>query len=1160
MSKWSPGTPVNNAATTGSSGSYLASMSSGAQPVEPSYSEASYSAAPAPAAATPVSGGGGSAFDGSKKSYSMSKWSPGTPVNNAATTGSSGSYLASMSSGAQPVEPSYSEASYSAAPAPAAATPVSGGGGSAFDGSKKSYSMSKWSPGTPVNNAATTGSSGSYLASMSSGAQPVEPSYSEASYSAAPAPAAATPVSGGGGSAFDGSKKSYSMSKWSPGTPVNNAATTGSSGSYLASMSSGAQPVEPSYSEASYSAAPAPAAATPVSGGGGSAFDGSKKSYSMSKWSPGTPVNNAATTGSSGSYLASMSSGAQPVEPSYSEASYSAAPAPAAATPVSGGGGSAFDGSKKSYSMSKWSPGTPVNNAATTGSSGSYLASMSSGAQPVAPSYSEPAEASYSAPAPAPAAAFSGGGGTSGFGGSSKSYSMSKWSPGSPVNNAATTGSSGSYLASMSSGAQPVAPSYSEPAEASYSAPAPAPATAFSGGGGTSGFGGSSKSYSMSKWSPGSPVNNAATTGSSGSYLASMSSGAQPVAPSYSEPAEASYSAPAPAPAAAFSGGGGTSGFGGGSKSYSMSKWSPGSPVNNAATTGSSGSYLASMSSGAPPVAPSYSEPAEASYSAPAPAPATAFSGGGGTSGFGGGSSKSYSMSKWSPGSPVNNAATTGSSGSYLASMSSGAQPVAPSYSEPAEASYSAPAPAPAAAFSGGGGTSGFGGSSKSYSMSKWSPGSPVNNAATTGSSGSYLASMSSGAPPVAPSYSEPAEASYSAPAPAPATAFSGGGGTSGFGGGSSKSYSMSKWSPGSPVNNAATTGSSGSYLASMSSGAQPVAPSYSEPAEASYSAPAPAPATAFSGGGGTSGFGGGSSKSYSMSKWSPGSPVNNAATTGSSGSYLASMSSGAPPVAPSYSEPAEASYSAPAPAPATAFSGGGGTSGFGGGSSKSYSMSKWSPGSPVNNAATTGSSGSYLASMSSGAQPVAPSYSEPAEASYSAPAPAPAAAFSGGGGTSGFGGGGSKSYSMSKWSPGSPVNNAATTGSSGSYLSSMSSGAQPVAPSYSEPSEAINGESVSSFSPGGIGGSGVKKSYSVSKWSPGSVVNGSGAANGSSDSYLSNMVNGAQPIVPTPSAPPISPASSLPMQNEAAPGSKKSYSMSKWSPGNPVSQGMLVS
>jgi len=158
----------------------------------------------------------------------------------------------------------------------------------------------------------------------------------------------------------------------------------------------------------SYSTQPAPAPAvvestTTWSYATSTETTGSKKSYSMSKWSPGSSTGSTAgTTGSSSaSYLENMgsTSGAVSVAPSYASTPVMAPPAPAETTPLyTAAATTTIDSSsKKSYSMSKWSPGSSTGGTGTTGSSNSYLENMANSAVTLTPAYTIP-----STPAPAP--------------------------------------------------------------------------------------------------------------------------------------------------------------------------------------------------------------------------------------------------------------------------------------------------------------------------------------------------------------------------------------------------------------------------------------------------------------------------------------------------------------------------------------------------------------------------------------------------------------------------------------------------------------------------------------------------------------------------------------------------------------------------------------
>ena len=187
------------------------------------------------------------------------------------------------------------------------------------------------------------------------------------------------------------------MTKWTPDSAVSDTGASGSSGSYLSSMSSAGQDVALTESQ-SYSA-PSPDSATsapsvaPMSAIGSISIGGSKKSYAMTKWTPGSAVSDTGASGSSGSYLSSMSGVAGDVAPTESHLYSAPSPdlsmtAPSVA-PVVGIGSVSVGGAKKSYAMTKWTPGSAVSDTGASGSSGSYLSSMSGVARDVAPTESQ---------------------------------------------------------------------------------------------------------------------------------------------------------------------------------------------------------------------------------------------------------------------------------------------------------------------------------------------------------------------------------------------------------------------------------------------------------------------------------------------------------------------------------------------------------------------------------------------------------------------------------------------------------------------------------------------------------------------------------------------------------------------------------------------------
>jgi hypothetical protein len=860
-----------------------------------------------------------------------------------------------------------------------------------------------------------------------------------------------------------------------------------------------------------------------------------KSSYGVSKWSPKT---ESAGGSGIGSYLNNMSSGSSyrednslrqdtmqqfttspSIAPEYATAPVTFATSSTIDNPMFGETGSSI----KSYSMSKWSPNRGETN---TGTGSSYLQNMSAGTTSGAPS-------SYSMTPPSYPTA-------SGAGTSKKSYSMSKWSPQSNAGGIAGAGSS--YLEQMSrpttssyaeSSSPPSSytttaaltqPSYTTPSYASTSVPNPMY--------GSTSSGTSKKSYSMSKWSPQS--NAGGSVGGGSTYLEQMSTTssyagsssppssytttAASTQPSYTTPSYASTYVPNPMYGSTSSG---TS-----KKSYSMSKWSPQSDAGGSVGGGST--YLEQMSrpttssyagSSSPPSyattrttavpkQPSYTTPSFASTSVPNPMYASTISGS---------IKKSYSMSKWSPQS--NAAAIAGVGSSYLEQMSipttssyatssppspytTTAVPTQPSYTPPSYSSTSVPNPMY--------GSTSSGTSKKSYSMSKWSPQSNADGIAGVGSS--YLEQMSipttssyaASSPPSSysttaastqPSYTPPSYSSTSVSSPMYASTSSGT---------SKKSYSMSKWSP---QNNFGSAGVGSSHLEQMSG---PITSSYkassppssytttASPSQLSYTTASYAPTSV------PNIYPGTSKKSYSMSKWSPQSNAGDYPGVGSS--YLQEMrssNSGNYEVTPSSTSdsllfPSFGSFTET-------------SSGYG-----SYSSSR--PSYPT------------VAVSPERADYISPSYSSSTASSATSSATS------------------KKSYSMSKWSLNKGSGN---TGIGDSYLHQVSTSTFNGAPSvYTLP----RGSSLPSptYSP---------QSYDTSSRAfISSNLNGDvPVVEGNRESYSQNSdisPNAPPSYAPLSSYPILYPTVDFPSIASLSNGRKKSYSTSKWTPGNPRTTG----
>ena len=753
----------------------------------------------------------------SKKSYSMTKWSPGNRVNNAV----SNPYLINMnySSSIRPAPspypsmipplPPHQPATQSLQPQPnyagygssntAEITPLPPTGGGSYDQmyrqyaisttqdtpanagitspTKKSYSMTSWSPKSEVKDVTADYTNESYLSKASAASTPQSVSFlygSSTSTASAPpaAPFPTSPSSNSMGSIArnDSTKetKSYSMTSWSPKSTTNVATTSGSSttSSYLSNMSNG--PSSASYQNdratsslveptANPPTSPAPAWIGSIPGGGITGIaETNKKSYAMTSWSPKSLVSSSSLLShNSESYLSNISNGmisptSSPKSPNELSTPFWAssvpvvAPSPAWNGSIPNGSNSRSTETKKSYSMTSWSPKAEVNIAAT-GSSASYLNAMSSS------SYDSSSKSVQSTPVPT-------WGSSPPDSSQKKSYSMTNWSPKSQPT-ATTSGTSTSYLSNIGSSLSPSSvqsASYGDivtvsSAQTSQNDTSPI----------TSDKGKTEKSYSATKWSPRSQTKTV-TTGSSASYLSNMASGSG-ISFERSSPESTSYGANFPSSHAEPK------------KSYAMTSWSPKTPTN-AALSGSSASYLSNMSIGptiSPAVAPSWtgSLPIESSFK---------------TSEV----KKSYSMTNWSPKAQTNHA-IEGHSTSYLENMSN--NEVSASLSPSAAAPISPPSSnveykpsweidtSMASRFS-------ESVPKKSYSMSSWSPKSKM-NVATTGSSTSYLANMSN----------ELSSSTSSQP---------------------KKSYSMTSWTPGTSMRTGwvDSMGQNGAYWGSAES------------------------------------------------------------------------------------------------------------------------------------------------------------------------------------------------------------------------------------------------------------------------------------------------------------------------------------------------------
>jgi hypothetical protein len=818
MTKWTPDKTVQSGL------SYLDTM--GAKNAE----------APPPAVAVPVSEIKNAVSSTEKKSYSMTKWTPDSPVRTGA------SYLDTMGTNdALAPAPSPPMTSYVSSFDPEV---VSGGSTS----NPKSYSMTKWTPGTPVKS--VTGSGSSYLDGMNS-IRTSGPIPSAPSPTLQPALGIDSSVHDSTVGSSTGVKKSYSMTKWTPGTPLKGVAGAGSS--YLQGMSSsagGSSPIgAPLSAPGSYLSSFESNAGSAVS-----SSSGAKKSYSMTKWTPGTPIKGVAGAGSS--YLQGMSSstgGSSPIgAPLSAPGSY--------LTSFESNAGIAVSSSsepKKTYSMTKWTPGTPVKG--VTGASASFLDSVKSNNNEDSPSVTQVSSAPSPTPAPGSYLSSFDTLANSGSIAAKTSYAMTKWTPGTPVKK--VVGSGASYLDGMSSisgGTSATRPVYSVPESTPAAASTSIYLSSFNIGASTVISDSSSKkSYSMTKWTPNTPV--VGLTGPGASYLDGVSSSKQ-----------ASVSqTPSLAPSGYVSSFDTSTGSSGSKNSYSMTKWTPNTHVK--AISGPGTSYLDGMSSsyGKSSVAPTSSP-----TSAPAPANSYLSSVEANASITAGSSKKSYSMTKWTPGTNIKS--VTGAGAHYFDGMSS---------SDSGSLSVSSPvssAPSPPGYFGSEGGSTNSD-VKKSYFMTKWTPDSPVKS--VTGVIGSYLDAMRSSAgesasvtpvskPPAPPSASPLVSSAYDNT-------------DSKFSSGAKKSYSMTKWTPGTPL---IRVGSGASYLDDMSAGGAGPAPTALAPSPPS--SPPASPGSAFlRSETGSNAFA--PKKSYLMTKWTQKSPVEG--TFGAMASYFAGISTSAP-------------------------------------------------------------------------------------------------------------------------------------------------------------------------------------------------------------------------------------------------------------------------
>jgi hypothetical protein len=519
----------------------------------------------------------------------MTRWSPNDVVPPNPASGSSAAYLSGMSTGSSTDASSIDSAARQLLPS------VQRTGGP-----KGSYAATRWSPHDPVPSNPAGGSSASYLATMSTLSQT---GYASSPYSStAPASYSSLPESA--------PKKSYAMTKWSPDSSVPPNPASGSSASYLASMSTASSTAP--YGSAGVVPAPPP---PPVSSGFAASWSippipsatsiGPKGSYAATKWSPNSPVPMNPTSGSSASYLASMSTSSSPSYGSIPSPSWSSAPAVTPEPASSDSVARESDGPRKSYAMTSWSPSNFVPPNPASGSSAAYLASMSTSSTmssaSATPSWSS--APSLTPPALEYASSWSQSSDpiSTSEGGPKKSYIMTNWSPNNQVPLNPASGSSASYLASMASLPASM-PTYGS-AWSPTIPPVPAP-----------------EATSFTSSLPSSIVDS--TTAPHGS--------SNKVPTTIDDDLVVSFSAPAPSPVGLAFTGDYLSSLGAMSngayvssvkKSYSMTDWEPGTRVNNAVTN----PYLTNMNyaprgSSVSPFSPlpSYSEQAPA---APAPVP-----------------------------------------------------------------------------------------------------------------------------------------------------------------------------------------------------------------------------------------------------------------------------------------------------------------------------------------------------------------------------------------------------------------------------------------------------------------------------------------------------------------------------------------------------------
>jgi hypothetical protein len=937
---------------------------------------------------------------------------------------------------------------------------------------KNSYAMSQWSPKGKVAPAAMTGSASSYLSAVPSvpAVAPVSPSPTATIFvtpeppSATTAPATMTsslvaPTSPRGvGSTSSGYmaglggssslKDSYATSKWKPGSKVTEIAT---GNPYLASMSSSSAlstglPVQPT---------PPPAPPPAMMNDSMYVSDLSlsitnKKSYAMTFWSPFDKVNEFAVGPTYlGMMEAAYSQGAAPVQPVV----LAPMSTPDAATfNMEITRDATIDVSSESI-MNTASLPIPSGVSSVTGVTVDEKATIADRAATPAP----PSIGFTSIPSPSTIQAPSREEYLRGLAKGSpvvqskkKSYSMSKWHPKNKVNNAAPSGSSTTYLANMNLIAKtlaPVSPSYNIPALSPLAMTTATSAVGYCASSVSSGGGSlaaptpsplvTSRDYialsnkgsvfdGNTSPKPSSLMSASATSeqsGSSGGFYSGISSSESGSTATSVSPSPTTMKLPEPpvfesgfAGSADILGAGSTSSST--AKSYSMSKWSPGSQLNSGSgSLGIGASYLDQMNSAA--VGVKFSVTPSPSVAAPNPAPPASKGGflaeidSSGVVASTSGSQKSYSMSKWSPDAPMKGFEAIGISDSYLDGMTAISSSVAPSTAVPTPGG---------SVLSNSLGVGSKSTSKKSYSMSKWSPASLTNvPSGTVGIGASYLAGMGPKQSEVTP---------VSAPVPAPPVS-----GTSymsdtnsGISVSPETSYSMSKWSPSRlPKRSSGTVGAGSPYLDQMSSSATG-ASLFSALADPSSARPR---SNVSNGGASTS------TKSHATSKWSPGSlSTGSLGEAGVGASSLEKMS-----ISPeNVKDIKEAPDSSPAPAPTF-------MNGFMSAtdsvadetavSKKSYSMTKFSPGSQVrgaNGARSVGTSNTGGMGMGSGWSSIS--------RAFSGPAPSPASpvlkdsSMTSTRGVNGIASISTQSFSKSTWASDSPTTDAFDASENGASFS----------------------------------------------------------------------------------------------------------------------------